>query len=62
MPPEGFAFVQFSNRDMAIAAIKALNGTYVMRVRAYLVHSKLEYSLLNSIYLFDGYYIILQFN
>ncbi|KAL3648127.1 hypothetical protein CASFOL_009095 [Castilleja foliolosa] len=27
----GFAFVQFSCRDMALAAIQALNGTHVMR-------------------------------
>lgn len=27
----GCAFVQFSHRDMAVAAINALNGTYVMR-------------------------------
>ncbi|KAL6500239.1 hypothetical protein OROHE_025605 [Orobanche hederae] len=28
---QGFAFVQFACRDMAVAAIQALNGTYVMR-------------------------------
>lgn len=27
----GCAFIQFSHRDMAVAAINALNGTYVMR-------------------------------
>ncbi|CAH9102915.1 unnamed protein product [Cuscuta europaea] len=27
----GFAFVQFSRRDMAVAAISALHGTYTMR-------------------------------
>jgi hypothetical protein len=30
---EGSGFVKFSHRDMALAAIKALNGTFMMRVK-----------------------------
>lgn len=30
---EGCGFVKFSHREMALAAIKALNGTYTMRVK-----------------------------
>lgn len=30
---EGCGFVKLSNRDMAVAAINALNGNYVMRVK-----------------------------
>lgn len=29
---EGCGFVKFSNREMAAAALNALNGTFVMRV------------------------------
>ena len=30
---EGYAFVKFSNREMALAAIKGLNKTFTMRVK-----------------------------
>jgi hypothetical protein len=30
---EGCAFVKFAHRDMALAAIKGLNGTLTMRVK-----------------------------
>lgn len=29
---QGCAFIQFSRREMAVAAIKALNGIFTMRV------------------------------
>lgn len=30
---QGYGFVRFSNIEMALAAIKGLNGTFTMRVR-----------------------------
>lgn len=33
VPFEGCAFVQFSHREMALAAISGLNGTFTMRVK-----------------------------
>lgn len=30
---EGCGFVKFSHKEMALAAIKALNGNYTMRVK-----------------------------
>lgn len=41
---EGYAFVKFSNREMALAAIKGLNKTFTMRVKL--------------IYLIDTYYSV----
>lgn len=32
---EGCGFVKFSHRDMAVAAINALNGIYTMRVSVF---------------------------
>lgn len=34
---EGCGFVKLSNRDMAVAAINALNGNYVMRVKPIII-------------------------
>ena len=41
---EGYAFVKFSNREMALATITRLNKTFMMRVKL--------------IYLIDTYYFI----
>lgn len=46
---EGCGFVKFSNRDMALAAIQALNGIFVMRVM-----------LFNWFLIFTNYLIVLR--
>lgn len=41
---EGCGFVKFSHRDMAMAAINALNGIYTMRVSLFCYSSKVVFS------------------
>lgn len=49
---EGCGFVKFSHREMAEAAIRALNGTYVMRVRE---------CFLPSFLFFYFFFIVMEF-
>lgn len=45
---EGYAFVKFSNREMALAAIKGLNRSFTMRVKLIYFRYILLYPLSNA--------------